>query len=453
MNILIINFPLRSGMSQRFFSLGLGYIATAIKNAGFAFDLIDLDVNRNQGLKFAKSYDVVCMGSLISGYKKIKHILLEVRKFNPHAKIIVGNSVATSIPNLLLNNTEADIVVMSEGDETIVDLLNTIKHEKSIDDVRGICYKHNGRIVYTEQRKAIKNISLIPNVDFDIFDIEGYIKNSDVDESDELIGKDIRPLAINTARGCPFNCTFCYHTFKSIKYRRRSPQSIVSEIKNLIKKYGINYVKFYDELTFFTKKQANDFAEEVLSSGLNIYWVAQCRANLFNAQDIDIVKKMKDAGCCGMGYSLESSDASILCAMNKKISVKHFSEQSKLLQDAGISTWTSLVLGYPQETPETIRKTFECCTRSNIYPSIGFLLPQPASVMYEYAIEHGFIQNEEEYILKMGDRQDLTVNMTQMSNDEFESIIAEEAQKCNEALRMGLEKDKLIKTSFYRITK
>lgn len=453
MNVLIINFSLRPESSKKLFPVGLGYIATAIKNAGYDFDIIDFNANREATLEFSKEYDVVCIGTLVSGYKRTKEILKTVRQNNPKAKIIVGNSVATSIPYMLLQNTEADIAVMGEGDETIVELLRSIESKSPLNEILGIVYKDGEIIHRTLSRPAIKEISSIPNIDFDLFDIEGYIINGNVHESKELADINIRSIPINTARGCIANCTFCYHVFKEFKYRYRTPRSIIDEIKYLIPKYNINYVRFYDELTFFSKKHTESFVNEMLQSGIRVYWAVQCRANLFKKDDLYLAQKMKEAGCCGVFYSLESSDANILRAMNKHISVENFSEQTRVLQSAGLPTWTSLVFGYPQETPETIMNTFQCCIESNIYPSIGFLLPQPGSPMYKYALDNGYVTDEEEYIMNMGDRQDLTINMTQMSDEEFIECIWEGAKKCNRELNVGLDEDSLIKTTFYRTAK
>ena len=70
--------------------------------------------------------------------------------------------------------------------------------------------------------------------------------------------------------------------------------------------------------------------------------------------------------------------------------------------------------------------------------------------MYDYAVRHGFIEDEESYLLRLGDRQDLRVNMTQMSDEEFAAHVVNGLQRCNEKLNLGLEKDKLIKTQYYR---
>jgi radical SAM superfamily enzyme YgiQ (UPF0313 family) len=234
-------------------------------------------------------------------------------------------------------------------------------------------------------------------------------------------------------------------------YRYRSADSVLAEIRQMIADFSVNVIMFSDELTFFSKKQALEFSEKIISSGLKFHWVADCRSNLFDKEaDVDIILKMKEAGCTTMGYSLDSADSDILKAMNKKATVEEFSFQTQLFHKAGLPPVTSLVLGYPQETAETIRKTFDCCIQNQIYPSAGYLLPQPGSKIYEYAFEQGVITDEEDYLLRMGDRQDLRVNLTGMTEEAFEQNVKEGLRRCNEALNVGLSEDQLIKTQFYR---
>lgn len=460
MNILVINVSLRPLSPLKLFPIGLGYITTAMKNAGFDFDLLDIDAHRHsdqdvENIIRKKKYDVVCMGCIITGYKIIKSLANLIKEYHPKATIIAGNSVATSIVDTLLMRTKVDIAVMSEGDETIVDLLRTLSMSGHLEEVKGICFVKNGKIVRTSARPPIKDISVLSLIDFSLFDVETYIATSQFAVHDPLPipRENVRALPINTARGCVANCDFCYHVFKGVPYRHRNPESIVTEIKLLHEKYDLNYILFWDELTFFSKKQTLALVEKILDEKIHIYWAALCRGNLFDKdEDVEIMIKMKEAGCLSVGYSLESAEPSILKAMNKKVSVEQFSRQTQLFQKAGIHAVTSLVLGYPQETPESIKKTFDCCIENKIYPSAGYLLPQPGSGMYAYAIEHGFISDEEEYLLKMGDRQDLRLNLTKMSDEEFEKHVFEGLKRCNEEMGIGLNDEELIKTLFYRST-
>lgn len=461
MQILIINVSLRPFSPVKMFPVGLGYITTAIKNAGYLLDLIDIDLNRNsdeevERLIRRKKYDVICMGCIVTGYKIIKTLASVIKGIHPRCTIIVGNTVASSIPDILLTRTKVDIAVMGEGDVTIIDLLNTIYRSSDLENVRGICIARNGKILRTEPRPPIEDISTLPYTDFSVYDIEPYIQNAKTYVSDPLPipREEVRLLPINTARGCVARCTFCYHVFDKMKYRYRNVESIIGEIKELVEKYSINYVGFSDELTFFSKKRAVEISEAIIKSGLHFYWGISCRGNLFNSDDdIEIIAKMKQAGCISVAYSLESADAGILKAMNKNVIVEQFARQSTILHKAGMPVVTSLVFGYPQETPKTIKKTMDCCIENKIYPSSGYLLPQPGSVMYNYAREHGFINDEEAYLLKMGDRQDLRVNMTMMSDEEFEQHIMEGLKRCNAMLEVGLSEESLIKTQYYRSSK
>ncbi|MGV8081463.1 MAG: B12-binding domain-containing radical SAM protein [Syntrophales bacterium] len=458
MNILVINVSLRPQSPVKLFPIGLGFITTAMKRAGFDFDLLDIDAHRYTDSEVRKriqkkKYDVVCMGCIVTGYKIVKSLCDVIKDIHPQAKIVVGNSVATSIAETLLKRTQADIAVMLEGDETIVALLKALAANDPLDHVQGISYVRNGEFIRNAARPLIKDISSLPFIDFSPFDIDIYIDASKQHANDPLPMKrdDVRAMPVNTARGCIANCTFCYHVFKNSPYRFRNPDSIVTEIRELISRYQINYILFWDELTFFSKKQTIALVDRLLAEDLDVYWAGSCRGNLFDCEeDLEIMEKMKKSGCVSMAYSLESSDPSILKMMNKHVSAEQFSTQTGLFHRAGIPVGTSLVMGYPQETPETIRRTFDCCIENRIYPSAGYLLPQPGSKMYDYAREHGFIGEEEEYLLKMGDRQDLRVNMTSIPDEEFECHVLEGLKRCNRILDVGLEERSLIKTQHYR---
>ncbi|EKE02086.1 MAG: hypothetical protein ACD_20C00429G0023 [uncultured bacterium] len=460
MNILAINVALRPYSPVKIFPVGLGYVLTSIKQAGFDFDLIDIDLHRYteselKRLILKKKYDVVCMGCIVTGYSIIKSLTSLIRECHPNAKIIVGNTVASSIHETLLSETETDIAILGEADITIVELIDALINNKPLEEVGNIAFVKNGKIIKTHSIQLIKDISSLPFIDFSIFEVEEYIKNCKtfVKDSSTITADNVRGLPVNTARGCIADCSFCYHIFKGKKYRYRSPESIVMEIKALIDKYSLNYIFFWDELTFFSKKQAYELAKKILDEKLKFYWHASCRADLFKEEeDLKILQTLKEAGCVGLGFALESSDQEILKAMNKHITVEDFSRQTKLVKQAGLEVWTSIVLGYPQETSETIKKTYDCCIENDVYPSTGYLLPQPGSVMYAYALENGFICNEEEYLLKMGDRQDLRLNMTKMGNEEFESCVIENIKRCNMALNIQLDQENLIKTQNHRVS-
>lgn len=453
MKILLIQPCLRPERPHRNFPIGLCYVASAIHRAGYDFEIIDIEAHRYseqelETLLRQKDFDVVALGTLVTGYKTVKELAALIRNIHHEAIIIVGNSVASSIPEILLSKTDVDIVVIGEGDITIVELLKAIEHNRPLEDVQGICFKKDGAIHCTPKRSVIADINTLPIYNWALFDMKTYLTHAihDIPEPYPMPSESIHAFVINTARGCPFHCTFCYHVFHEDTYRYRSPESILSEIALLQKKYGINYIAFYDELTFFSKKQVNTFVDVLLQSGLEFFWIADCRANLFTEEDVELLAKLKKSGCIGLGYSLESGNPEILKAMHKTITVEGFARQKKALDLAGLKTFTSLVLGYPQETLETLRQTFDVCYELDVYPSAGYLLPQPGTPMYELAKQKGLITDEEQFLLQMGDRQDLRINLTTIPDDVFQIEVRKHLKRISDKLNLPFSETTLIKT-------
>lgn len=456
--VLVINICLRPYMRHFMFPLGIAYIMSAIRGAGFEFQFLDLDRDRKTDEEIQKflneaQFDVVAFGCIVTGYKIVKKLARMIRTANPKAVIVAGNSVADSIPKTLLEKTEVDVAVIGEGDITIVDVLNHLEEGRMLWDVPGIWYKQKGEIHENPRREVIKDVNSLPYPDWESFDIEAYIESckSQVNEPPPLPLDQIRPFVINTARGCPFRCTFCYQVFQKYGYRHRSIDSIIAEIKELQKRYGINYFISNDELSFPTREQVEKFVDRILEEKLKIFWTAACRSDLFNSEaDIPLLKKIKESGCIGFGYSLESANLEILKFMNKHLVKENFIKQTKLLNSVGIETWTSLVFGYPQETKETIKETMDLCYDLDIYPSSGYLLPQPNTPMYQYILDKGLVKDEEEYLMSLGDRQDLRINLTQMSDEELQTEVKNHLRRIADKLRLGLSEEKLLKTTTYQ---
>jgi len=352
----------------------------------------------------------------------------------------------------VLERTEVDVAVLGEGDITIVELLRALDANRPLDDVRGIVFKDRDGLHATAPRPVIRSIDEIPMIERDLFDMPVYLDRSReyVDEPYPLPFESLRAMPVNTARGCPHACTFCYHAFRGVRYRTRSPQSVCREIAHLVERYGVNYVHFWDELTFHSRPQCEAFLDALLRSDFHVHWTADCRSDLFREHDLPLARKAREAGCVGLGFSLESANREILKAMNKHLSPEDFVTQARVLRQAGIVVWTSLVLGYPQETEETIAETFDLCRENDIYPSAGYLLPQPGTPMYDYALAHGIITDEETYLMAMGDRQDLRVNFTRMAPEQMEALVRDHLARINERLQLGLASDGLIKTGHYR---
>ena len=170
-----------------FLPVGLGYVMTYVKKHGYSFDLLDIDIANYSNAYVEKyfiknKFDVICMGSIVTHYKWIKWCINTIKKYQPKATVIVGNSVGGSIPEVLFQTTKVDIVVYGVAEVTIKEVFNAIKLNQSFGEIvepcveiphankgypstirglgiPGIIYRaKNKRIVNNGKRKAVKNI-------------------------------------------------------------------------------------------------------------------------------------------------------------------------------------------------------------------------------------------------------------------------------------------------------
>jgi len=464
MKILFVNPSLRNGSPTKYLPVGIAYVMTYVASNGYSFEFLDVDINdlsdeEVENAVSKETYDIVLTGTLVTHYKWMKWFTKTVRQQSPQALIVVGNSVASSIPEVFLSNSEADVVIMGEAEITVCEVLDKFCQRETLSGIQGIAYKTSqGKIIINERRKALKVIDDFPMIDWNIFDVKKYFDKSRAGAEGLIFeeGKLPTVMPVVSARGCVFRCTFCHFVFWNDPYRYRTPKRIIGEIERNIREYGASYINFWDDLSFGSLQQAERFADALLDAKLPINWSASVRTDLFGNPKYSefrrelVAAKFKESGCLSLGFSLESANEEILEMMEKKVQKEYFLEQVRILDKCGITSSVSIVFGYPIETEETITETFEMCKLAGVYPSIGYLLPLPATKMYEYAKEKGYIVDEDKYLDQITERQDLCINMTNMPDEVVLGLIQSGASRLNSELALGLADGSLIKTGGYR---
>lgn len=432
MKIVLVN-PKLSGDAggQKVLPLGLAYIAQAIVSAGHKLEIVDYSV----GEIFNDShyrYDAVCIGGLISSYKFIKKLAAKIKKRNPNIKIIVGNLVATSIPEIILKKTKVDIVVLGEGEITIVALLSALENNKQIKNIAGLAYRTSkNEIKFTQPRKEIKNLDTILFPARYLFNTRYYFSQSSSILEGIKNSSNFRVAQIHTSRGCPYACIFCCsHTFgKNIRFR--SPENIFTEIKYLHEKYSINFIEFTDDLFVFDKKRLKKLCQLIINSGLKIKWGATGRVNTIDEASLNLMKK---AGCEVLYYGIESGSQKILDSYKKGVTTDLAKKAILETKKAGIIPRCSFIIGGIGENKKTINESINFIKNNDLYPrEFYFLTAYPATPLYIYAQQKNLIQTnlerQEKYIEKISEMKNrLLVNFSELSDQEL-IILKKKAEK------------------------
>ncbi|MCL5884408.1 MAG: cobalamin-dependent protein [Deltaproteobacteria bacterium] len=258
MRALLVQLP-HTNRSPSVVPIGIGNISAALRRAGCETDLLDIfarSFSREDTSAFlSKSkWDLVGINAFSTQYEWAKWFAAETRKRQPQATIVMGGPLPTFSAEIVLRETQTDICVIGEGEETVGELVRNMDRPGS---VAGIKYRDgDGRIVTTPARSYIRDLDSLPFTPYDFFDMDVYLKNSG------LFGvPSIKTIGLLTSRGCPWGCRYSSRTFRGV--RLRSIDKIVEEIRLLREKYGIRGVSFADELVLVNKQRGYELCEKL----------------------------------------------------------------------------------------------------------------------------------------------------------------------------------------------
>ena len=403
------------------FPLGLGYVGAVLKDQGHHVESLDIRVNKYSDEdieEFLKEkvhfFDVICIGGMITVYFEIKKLISIIKQYRQDIPIIIGGTAVSSMPDLLLRNTDADIACIGEGEITIIEIIEAIKGSRNIKNVLGIGYKSQNKIFLNSPRQLIQNLDSIPFPLWDVFPMEKYI-------NEQLIvpRKGTKGINLISGRGCPYQCIFCYRNFGRT-VRLRSVDNIIQEMKILHKKFGITHFEFQDELFTINKNRIREFCTRINEEEMNITWRCLGRADLV---DFESLKLMKQAGCHWIGYGMESGSQKMLDIMHKNLKVDQIKQAIQISRQAGLEVTGTFMIGLPGETHDTIRETINFCKEMKIFNEFFFTVPFPGTLLFKQLKETGQIIDDEEFIKRIsGDMMRLQINLTNFPDDELINI-------------------------------
>ena len=341
--------------------------------------------------------NVVCCGGTTFSYRSIKAVFSYAKMLNSSIITIGGGPGYTAQPELFSKMTNADYAVLGEGEDTIRELITSLKNGKDVSGVKGIIYKQDDRYVITPERPLIQNLDEIPFPNYEGMGVEEYFSAlKEYEDSTHFDYGEVeaqRVLPILFGRSCPYQCKFCFHTIGN-RYRRRSLDNFFQELDYLVEKYHITGIIIVDEFFGVQRKVIEEFCDRIKS--YNLRWFAEVRVDVVSD---DILKMLKEAGCINLLIGIESICETVLTDMQKHITPNQIESALQCIYQNAIRMAGNLIFITPEETQETFYRTFDWWNHHREY-MIELLHLQlfPGTQYYKDAVKKGIIPDETLFI-------------------------------------------------------
>ena len=365
-------------------SLSLSYLAGVLQEEGIEVQILDLLVAQYSSNKIRNKLEeyqpqVVGATCVTLNYPIAARILRVCKDFDPNIITVMGGPhVSFTLKETLLRAPWIDVVVIREGERTLVELVRALEKGVGFGQVAGIAFSEDKQVVETEPRPPIGNLDELPFPARNLLPISRY----------RALGA---PCNLTTSRGCPYGCIFCSgRRMFGRKVRFRHPRLVVDEMEIIHKELGFEKMNIVDDTFTVNHRHARNICEEIIRRNLHIQWTVFARVDTITQ---DLVELMHEAGCTHLLFGVESGSEQILKTINKGITVDDVRRGVKLTSEAGIKVFASFILGLPGESPETARQSVELAQelRSEYGSLYGFhlLSPLPGTELYEKAEEYG----------------------------------------------------------------
>ncbi len=371
---------------------GLLSIAAIPVQKGYHVTIIDQRVDKDwtRSLVSALRRDPICVGITCMTGKQVLHALEAAKIVRNHSNVplVWGGVHPTLTSEQSLENPYVDIIVIGEGDFTFMELVEALEQNAPLDTIKGIYYKQDGKIIKNPERGFIKNLDELPELPFDLVDINAY-------GSLNIEGKS---LDFVTSRGCSFKCSFCYNNyFNRGTWRAFSAKETVKRLKHFVEKYKVRTVYFQDDNFFNNLKRIKEILQGIIDEKLNIKWgTLGLRIDTTLRIDDELLQLMVASGCVNVDIGCESGSDRILSMIDKHITVKDILSVGRKMSKYPFIVKYTFIVGFPTETKEEMFSTIQTALalvkeNKNAYSPVFVYTPYPGTPMYDFAIQNGFV--------------------------------------------------------------
>ncbi|OGL46066.1 MAG: hypothetical protein A2149_07310 [Candidatus Schekmanbacteria bacterium RBG_16_38_11] len=348
MKILLVHPPLPCNeRHKRILPLSLGYLASyLLKNLPEVevkiLDAHVLNFNYSQTMKEINKgkWDIIGITYWTPQSPFAYNISKAIKQNNPDAFVVHGGVHASLCPQEAVEY--ADVCVLHEGEIAFCELVKKMMEGKSFKEINGIAYKENGEMCRTPNSPMIKDLDSIPFPAWDLLPMECYTTPLHV------VGGKRMPVI--GSRGCPYNCSYCVSPLMWLReVRWRSPENVLEELKEIIKKFQIPQFHFWDDNFLLNREYVTGLCEGILKENLKIKWTGLTRASHIE-KNKDLIGLLARAGCIGLEVGIESADPNTFLQIHKDESLSVIEDVAKLQKENGMHPLFTYMAFNPGET-------------------------------------------------------------------------------------------------------
>jgi radical SAM superfamily enzyme YgiQ (UPF0313 family) len=366
---------------------GVTYIASVLHNAGYPVRIIDvryeLDPVRAAYDQIMEGTDVLGLATFEDNFPFIEQLVQDVKFARPEMPIILGGSLVTSVPHVFMEYTSADIAVISEGELTILELMDAYTRglwAERLPEINGIWYRDAKGLPHsTPARGQMPNLDSLPRMRLELWP-----------QSKGPLG--LQPQIIASySRGCKMDCSFCYRT--TPQERVKSPATLDRDLRHLRENFNTEFIFFVD-LTFTAHKpQTLEYLDVIKPYDLSWTCLTRC-ADV----DKEVVSGMTDAGADIILYGVESLGTNILKTARKGNSENGTLRAMRATEEGGARFGGLLIVGLPGETEESLNHACEWAEENQHITRVKYLSAMPGTTIYEQGVRDGIIRSEADHL-------------------------------------------------------
>jgi radical SAM superfamily enzyme YgiQ (UPF0313 family) len=375
--------------------LGLASMAAVLEQHDVAVEILDAHA---QGLSLGKvrkflqrvKPDVVGVTFTTESRGPGFRFIRAARQALPRAWIVAGGPHVTfAAQDTLGHVAELDAVCRGEGEYTLRDAVAALERGTGFKDVAGISYRQDNRVIHNPPRPFIQDLDTLPLPARHLLDMKLY-ERFVID----LPGRGpTRFTNLMSSRGCPIGCCFCSASAMwGQRFRARSPRKVVEEIETVVAKHGVEGVWFFDDSFAMNRSRVHAICDLLLQTKLDVPWLCDARVDTV---DEPLLARMKEAGCHGISFGVETGSERILGqVLGKHITLERVRQVKAWCEKVGLRPRWLFMVGLPTETLEEARLTLDLMEELSGDSSLGVLKVYPGTRLEQLAREKGILPDD-----------------------------------------------------------